>query len=190
MYFQYFFNNLYKIYLYPIVFNISYYSVHLFVWLKSFIPYKPPKYILKNIYLYKNENEYISYDINNFYEKPSNFNFIKIDYTYNNKPYKMLINSCKIGSIYNYYPPYEHSKILQSNSKLQKILSANLITDNKSTDITNKLNEYAGPMNNFYTDIFNDSEICPIKYAFNNSSKIDIIDDSANSISMNDKLKL
>ena len=190
MYFQYFFNNLHKIYIYPVLFNISYYSVHLFVWVKSLIPSKKPQYILQNIYLCKNVNEYIIYDINNFYEKPSNFNFIKIEYTYNNKPFKMLINSCKIGSIYNYYPPYKQNNNLNLTSKLQKILSANLITDNKSIDITKELNEYAGPMNNFYTDILEDNEICPVKYAFSNVNKIDIIDDCANSIELNDKLKL
>ena len=190
MHFQYFLNNLYTNYLNPILFNISYYSIYLYTYVISFMPQSHPIYRLQNINLYKNENEYISYDINQFYEKPSNFNFIKIDYTYNDKPYKMLINSCKIGSIYNYYPPYIESKTLESSSKIQKILSANLITDNKSIDVTSQINEYAGPMNNFYTDLLNDTEICPINYAFNNSNKIDIIDEFANSVSMNDKLKL
>ena len=79
---------------------------------------------------------------------------------------------------------------LNLTSKLQKILSANLITDNKSIDITKELNEYAGPMNNFYTDILEDNEICPVKYAFSNVNKIDIIDDCANTIELNDELKL
>lgn len=190
MYFQYFFNNLYNIYLYPILFNISYYSVYLFVWVKSLIPAKNSKYILQNIYLCKNINEYITYDINNFYEKPSNFNFIKIEYTYNNKPFKMLINSCKIGSIYNYYPPYKQNNNLNLTSKLQKILSANLITDNNLIDITKELNEYAGPMNNFYTDILDENEICPANYAFHNLTKIEIIDDLGNEKILINKLKI
>ena len=191
MYFQYFFNNLANIYIYPILFKFSYISIYLYNYVISKCNKSKSKYILKNIYLYKNKS-FIKYNITDIYNKPTDFNYIKIDYTYKNKPFQMLINSSKIGAIYDYFPPYNDFTKLNSTYNLNKILSANLKYENKSIDITNQLNELAGPMNNFYNDILDNEQICTANQIFPNSTEIEIIDDFANNftIKANQKIKI
>lgn len=141
-------------YWYSIMYNVLYYCTYIYNIIVQF--YKSNKYKLGYIQLHKSYNEYNEYNEYDKYDKQNtDYKFIKIKYSYNDNQYFLMIND-SILNINKYYPPYDPYLLEDVNLDIKKILTATIIyKDNSEKDVSDIINKYAGPYNNFYKDIHN-----------------------------------
>lgn len=137
--------------------NVLYLLIYGYTWLMTFFETDNKKYILNKVQLHLTYLNYSIYDkCNKSFPK---FKYMKLFYTYNNHPYKLIINSSNISDLNKYYPPYEISYLENVDTNMKPILSATVTTKEPNavdpTDVTDLVNEYAGPNQDFYKSLQN-----------------------------------
>lgn len=137
----------------PFITNIMYYLIYIYTWIVSFGNKENKRYMITSIHLHSDYKHNVLY-YKNMKSIPS-FRFIKIKYTYNNKSYNMIINSSSISDIDVYYPPYNLDVLDKINTNINPIIAASLVIKDQTNDIdvTELVNEYAGPAQDFYKSI-------------------------------------
>lgn len=143
-------------YLLTMLYLFLYYIISFYTYIKSFFPQNSRIFKLIKIQLHKNATEYIEYkhqDLVLNLEPKYDFNFIKIDYTYNNTSYIIYIKTYNLKDLNKYYPPYKLTELEDINTNINSILSGDLVIDNEQQDITAELNKLAGPKGDFYKSV-------------------------------------
>lgn len=140
--------------------NVLYFMIYAYTWLTSIFKTENRLYKLTAVQLHDN---YINYTVYNKYKLSiPKFKYMKILYTYNSQPYKLIINSSNISDLKKYYPPYDVSYLENVDTNMKPILSATITTKEPNkvdpTDVTELVNEYAGPNQDFYKSLENYNE--------------------------------
>jgi hypothetical protein len=166
-----------------ILYHLIYYCTYLY----SFIGFvfKSDGYELGTIHVHTNYNEYIEYKKGGIY---NNYNFIKINYKYNNHPFTMIIKDT-ICNIDKYYPPYKQYLLKEVDFNIKKILTATITyNDNMEKDVTDIINQYTGPLNNFYNDITDYTPPTIQEIWGDDVNKLQLLTDDVQDISIIDNL--
>lgn len=133
-----------------IIYNLIYYCTYIYNIVVQL--FESNNYELCYTHLHTKYNQYLPYDKNNIY---NDYKFIKIKYIYKNNIYYIVINDY-VPNISKYYPPYEPYLLEDQDLNIKKILTATIrYNDDTEKDISDIINKYAGPCNNFYKDLEN-----------------------------------
>ena len=117
--------------------------------IKSYFQTKNPIFRIKSIISYPDKEEVsVSFMGTKLWNPSSSTKFYKFKYFYGTREYFMLIPSEKINDIF----PYKWNDM---RSRSNKIISAKLyhINETEYIDLTNIIKQYAGPKENFYSDV-------------------------------------
>ena len=194
MEFEQFLSQLFQLITFRCILIYNYFEIKLKQFKKYYFP--DEVYYLKEIRLYKNVEEYQTltkymdyfirknnitlFNLNKF---QNNYSYIELLYLCNNKSYRMILNNSHILNIQNYYPPYKETEL---NNFEDIILSAELVLQDNTKDVTKLLNEYIGPKGNFYEDITDYTPLLLNHITTEKETKLNIMDNNVKEYSFND----
>ena len=141
--------------------KFSYCIIYIYTYITSCFNHDTNDYKLINIKLFNesiNEPELLTltkFKIKNnkyiFKDIDLQYKLILIKYSLNKIPFQLVIKSNNLDDINKYYPPYDVTELSEIDLNIKPILVGTLKNkDNTEKDITDQVNELAGPKHDFY----------------------------------------